>query len=243
MAVQGDNSGNSNTLFSYNSESRRSEMREVAIESLFDDVKLCDGESKGAALENGYLPLVYECIDLGLVYMAKPTSAVVDYMLRSGRGNPCNAEIIQGNAVAFVSDWDGFKTQPRIAGVVSDSDLEGFKKGAERMISGLVNRMYGEFHSKHPNYTHPMLRHPRGEKVGSCMSAAGEVARAAKKVWLAVGYELNDDVIKQKAKDGYFDEFYTDQRNIDFLNENFGLKLNPLRYNSSNDVAQSDYGR
>ncbi len=201
--------------------SGRSKLEKISIHDLFEDVKLTVG---GADLEKqGYIPIGYEHTWLNLRYMAKPTQEVIDYMAQSGRGEPGKAEIMHNNAVAFSAYWDAsygkFETTPRIAGVVDQEELDAFKKGAELVGDCIVKKAYADFHALHPNYA---LRSVREPSEGSRLR---EIQRHAQLVWVAVGYALKNDKIIQSAEKGEFNNFYLDQRRLDFLKEKFGVEV------------------
>lgn len=207
-------------MFSYNEHSGQSNLEKVSIHDLFEDVKLTAG---GAELsEKGYIPLATENTWLKLQYMAKPTQAVVDYMVKSGRGEPGKAEIGITNTISFSSYWDAsygkFETTPRIAGVVEESELENFKKSAELVGDCIVNKAYKEFHRLHPNYALRAIREPVGSELRN-------IQRHAQLVWVAVGYALKNDKIIKRAENGEFDNFYLDQKLLNVLKNKFDVDV------------------
>lgn len=224
-------------MFEYN-HSGQSELKTVNIEELFEDIKLSSG---GINLKDeGYIPFEFENTSLGLQYFVKPTKEVIEYMTKSGRGMPSRAELLINDSVAFSSTWKGdnvnYTTTPRIAGVVDKQAMIDYKKNAELIGDSIVGKAYKAFHRLHPNYALRYIREPQGSELSN-------IRRHAGLVWLAVGYQLDNEIIKQKALNGDYDDFYLYQSKLNFLNDEFDLGIRALHPDKDKGLnSESEFG-
>lgn len=218
-------------MFSYSDITHRSNMEKVSIHELFDDVKLTgDGED---LKEQGYIPLDYEYVPLKLKYMVKPSLQVIEYMKNSGRGMPNKAEIGINNTIAFTANWDGYETQPRIAGVVDQKELSDFKKSAPLVGECIVKKAYDNFKKEHPNFALRSVREPVGTELN-------HIQRLAKLVWVAVGYSLRSPSIIKKAENGEFKNFYLNQKKLNTLKNKFNIDVPQVAKEKRIDSQSND---
>lgn len=199
-------------------QNNRSLMKNIEINQVFDDIKYSslDSENSKKLIQNGYLKFLIQKNDFdgNMCYFIKPTKEVFDYMKKNGYGSVDGVQYLDiANTISFYSNWETMTTTPQIAGVLDRELL--YKKLKSIIYEGdcQVNRAYTRLYEQEPNYSLNYIN-----ITGKNLE---KMKILSKKLWLAVGFSLNNSEIIENANNGFYDLAFKDPEKMKFLNENF----------------------